>query len=217
MTKSEKLIHEAREMIDDGFDSMGRSIKNPSMLDRYLVAATSKAVRFSDAILVLCNNKLTDEAFPVLRSLIEHSINMRWITQKDSTKRLREYMNDFSEKGFGAPWTDKKLDERMEEVGFGDRDYYDFCVKITYSYAHVNASSLKWSEVIDHPQLSKERWSPDAIYQVVVQMLGHVMKALDSRFEGHFSGYNAIWKQIKVDKDIRNKIEKVRESFKQPS
>lgn len=184
-------------------------------MDRYFVAATYKAVRFSDAISVLCENRMTDEALPILRSLIEHSINMRWIADKDSGKRLKAYMNDLGEKGFGAPWTETKLDKRMEDVGFGSRDYYEYCVKVTYSYAHVNASSLMWGEVFDHPQLSKERWSSDALYQVNAQMLGHVLKALNTHFVGHFDFYNAIWKQVKVDKAIRRKIEKIRQEFKE--
>ena len=214
-TESEVLVHHAKQLINRGFDSLGRSIDKPILLDRYFVAATYKAIRFCDAILVLCEQGMTDEALPILRSLIEHSINMRWIADKDSEKRLKAYMDDLGEKGFGAPWTETKLDKRMEDVGFGSRDYYEYCVKVTYSYAHVNASSLKWGEVFDHPQLSKEKWSPEALYQVTAQMLGHVLKALDTHFSGHFKTYDEIWKQIKVDKNIRKKIEKIKQDLKQ--
>lgn len=215
MTKSKELMYKAKQLIDDGFNKLGRSITNPSLLDRYFLAATYKAVRFSDSIAVLCEQGMTDEALPILRSLIEHSINMRWIAHKDSKDRLKQYMNDLGEKGFGAPWTNVTLVDRMEEVGFRSRDYYDFCVKLTYSYAHVNASSLRWGEVFDHPQLSKEKWSPDALYIVVAQMLGHVLKALDTHFKGNFKGSDNIWKQISVDKDIRKKVEEVKKQFKE--
>lgn len=215
MSKHRKLVDTAKQMIDKGFDLLGRSIDNPSILDRYMLAATYKAVRLSDAVLALCKQGITDEALPTLRSLIEHAMNMRWIINKDTNKRLKLYLNDFSKKGFGEPWTKVNLHDRMVEVGFKDRAYFDFCVKLTYSYAHVNASSLKWGEVIDHPKLSKERWSPDVLYVVVAQMLGHVVKALDTHFPGKFSRYNEIWKQIRVDKDIRKKVEKLRKSLKQ--
>lgn len=215
MSKSEKLVSEAKQLIDDGFDRLGRSINSPSLLDRYFLAATYKAVRFCDSILILCKEGMTDEALPILRSLIEHSINMRWIAHKDSKERLKQYMNDLGEKGFGAPWTNTNLVDRMKEVGFKSRDYFDFCVKLTYSYAHVNASSLRWGEVINHPQLSKEKWSPDALYVAVAQMLGHVLKALDTHFTGNFKGSDDIWNQISVDKDIRKKIEEVKKSFKE--
>lgn len=211
--RPEKLVKSAKQFIDDGFDKMGKTLNSPSLLDRYFLAATYKAVRFSDSISVLCKRGMTDEALPILRSLIEHSINMRWIAHKDSKQRLKQYMDDLGEKGFGIPWTNINLIDRMKEVGFNNRDYFDFCVKVTYSYAHVNASSLRWGEVIDHPQLSKEKWSPDALYVVIAQMLGHVLKALDIHFTGNFKGHDDIWKQISVDKDIRKKYDLVRKSF----
>ena len=201
----EKLVDEMIQNIEDDFDRMGRIVNNPKVLDRYLIASTLKAMRFVDAIKVLCKEGFTDESLPILRSLIEHSINMRWILNKDTEERLKKYMNDLSNKGFGEPWAGKDLFSRMEELGF-NRDYYDFCVKPTYSYSHVNSSSLSWGEVYSHPQLKNERFKPDAIFQVVAQMLGHVMKSLNSRFN-YFKDYDKFWKQIKVDKDVRKKVE----------
>lgn len=215
MSKHRELAQKALKLINAGFDQMDRKIENASLLDRYLVAASMKAVRLADTILFLGDHGVTDEAFPVLRSLVEHAINMRWITEEDTEQRLKMYMSDFSKTKFGTSWANKNLDKRMEDVGFGDRDYYDFCVKLTYSYAHVNASSLRWGEVFDDPRLSKNRWSPDALYAVVAQMLGHVMKALESRYKGYFDGYNGIWREIKVDKNIGKKIETVRKEFEE--
>lgn len=206
----EKLINEVKEKIDQGFDKMERQIKNPSMIDRYSLAATYKAIKFSDAIITLCRSGLVDESMPILRSLIEHSINMRWIMIKNTKNKLKKYLNDLGEKGFGEEWTNGSLLKRMEDVGFKNRDYYDFCVKFTYSFSHVNASSLNWSEVINHPKLQKSRMSPQATYAVVAQMLGHVMKALDDHFNGYFKDYNSIWNQINVDPQIREKFERAR-------
>lgn len=213
-TDYRKLIQEAKKFADEGFGRLGRSISDPSMLDRYMIAATYKAFRLSNAISALCKQEMADEALSILRSLIEHVINMRWITNQHSIERLKLYMNDLGKKGFGAPWTNVNLNDRMFEVGFKDRGYFDYCVKVTYSYAHVNASSLNWAEVIDDPRLKKNRWSEDALYSVVTQMLGHVLKALDTHFPGKFNGYNDIWKQVRVDKNIVQKVEKMKKSFK---
>lgn len=213
MSNHRDLVEKAIELINAGFDQMNRKIENASLLDRYLVAAGMKAMRLADTILFLGDHGVTDEAFPVLRSLVEHAINMRWITEEDTEQRLKMYMGDLGKAKFGISWANKSLDKRMEDVGFGDRNYYDFCVKLTYSYAHINASSLRWGEVFDDPRLRKNRWTPDALYSVVAQMLGHVMKALESRYEGHFDKYNNLWKQIKVDKDIGKKIETMRKEF----
>lgn len=155
MSKYRDEVKKALELINATFDQMDRKIENVSLFDWYLIAASVKAMRLANTILFLGNHGLTDEASPVLRSLVEHAINMRWITDKDTEQRLKMYMSDLGKAKFGSLWVKRSLDRRLEDVGFGNRNYYNFCVKLTYSYAHVNASSLRWGEVFDDPRLSK--------------------------------------------------------------
>lgn len=174
-------------------------------LERYLITAADKSIKFSEAIICLCEHNYANESIPILRSLIEHSINMRWITTKEPEKRAKEYMNnDDIKKGFGRPWTNLKLDQRMIEVGFKDKDYFDFCVKYTYSHAHVNASSLDWGITIK--EIKNDRWIGEPLFATAIQMLGHTMKALNSHYKDKFKDYNKIWNQIKVDKNVREKV-----------
>lgn len=209
------LIDSALNDIDQGFDSFpNRQISDPTFLDRYLLASTYHAIRLSKAIISLCESGFTNESIPVLRTLIEHSINMRWITNKNTKNRLKEYMYDLEEKGFGAKWTTVNLHDRMLEVGFKSSSYYNFCVRVTYDYAHANSTCLNWGEVIDHPQLNADRWSSESLYAVVVQMLAHVMKALDTRYEGQFGNFNQLWSKVPVDPQIDSKIAEVREKLK---
>ena len=211
----EILIRKAKKNIDEGFDKMGRVIKNPSFLERYLVAATLKAVKLSDAIEFLCKNNFNQESLIILRSLIEHSINMRWIMNKNTEKRLKEYLSDLGKIKFGDYWTKQKFNKRMEEVGFENKEYYDYVVKITYAYSHVNASSLEWEKVINDRRLGEKFANPQAIYSIVAQMLGHVQKSLDLHFKGKFNYYNDIWNSIKVDRSsMKEKLEKISNQFK---
>ena len=206
---SKALIIKAKKEIIQGFDLMGNSIENPTILDRYFIAAAHKAINLLDSITVLCEAGLTDESIIILRSLIEHSFNMRWIAHSNSDERLKNYMDDLGEKGFGVSWTQVRLDKKMEEIGFKNRDYYDFCVKLTYSYSHVNAASLDWSLVFDDQRFTGDRSSADALYQVVAQMMGHVLFALNTQFKGKFDGYNKVWSEIPVTRDVRSNFEKV--------
>ena len=48
---------------------------------------------------------------------------MRWIANKDSRERLRQYTSDFAEGSFDTPWTNANLHDRMKEVDFKDKDY----------------------------------------------------------------------------------------------
>lgn len=208
----EVLIKENKKKIENSFNEIGSEIKNPTMIDMYLKVATSKAMRFIDAIIFLCKKNFVNESLPILRSLIEHSINMRWIMEKDTNNRLKDYLSDFSKNKLGERWTNTDLLKRMEEIGFKkNRDYYDFVVRHTYSFAHVNASSLDWHEVIS--ELSKDRMSPNAIYSIVAQMLGHIVKALSIHYGDSFNFYNAIWDKIKVDRTVREKFEIISKKY----
>lgn len=205
----ELLIQKAKKEIDDGFNKMGRTIKNPSSLERYLIASTLKAIKLSDAIVFLCKNNFNNESLIILRSLIEHSLNMHWIMKENTEARLKDYLSDLGKIDFGKRWTPDRFNKRIEDLGF-NKEYYDFVVKKTYAHSHVNASSLEWGSVINDERLKGEPFSAQAIYSIVAQMLGHVLKSLDMHFKGFFNSYSEILKEIKVDRSsIRKKLEKM--------
>jgi len=210
----EPLIQKAKKEIDNGFNKMGRKIDNPSFLEKYLIVSTLKAVKLSDAIVFLCKNDFNNESLIILRSLIEHSVNMHWIIKDNTKEKLSNYISDLEKINYGERWTDVDLSKRLEYLGFKNRDYYDFVIKFTYSHAHVNAKALDWKEVIKIDGLKAETFSDQAIYSIVAQMLCHVLKSLDMNFNGFFSSYSDIWKEIKVDKSsLRNKIEEMVEKL----
>jgi hypothetical protein len=208
----EDLIKEAKNNIERGFKEIGE-IEKPSKLEIFLIGSTIKTIRLTDSIILLCNNHFNDEALIILRSLIELSINMRWITKEDTENRLEEYLSDLEKIEFGSKWSKIPLDQKMINVGYPNKDYYDFVVKLTYSHSHINASVLKLVEILNNNLLkdSYSSFSNEAIYAVTAQMLGHVLKSLDTNFKGTFSSHNDIWKKIKIDKkDIREEIEKIK-------
>ncbi len=206
----ELLIKKAKKEIDNGFNKMGRKIDNPSFLEKHLIVSTLKAVKLSDAIVFLCKNDFNNESLIILRSLIEHSVNMHWIIKDNTKEKLNNYISDLEKINYGERWTEVDLSKRLEDLGFQNRDYYDFVIKFTYSHAHVNASSLEWGEVIKIDGLNSEPFSAQAIYSIVAQMLCHVLKSLDMHFNGFFSSYSDIWNEIKVDKSsLRKKIEEI--------
>lgn len=205
------LIEKAVDYINEGFGNIGGRIENAAMLDCYLMAATHKAIRFSRAVINLCEENFTNESMPILRSFIEHTINMRWIMARDTEKRLKQYLRDWEKKNFGEKWTNATLLSRMSEIGFKNRDYYDFVVKFTYSYAHVNARTLDWGEVmVTDEEILKHKMSSGAVYSIVAQMLGHTLFALNTEYKGKFNYYREIWSHFKKsDKDIRKEFETI--------
>jgi len=189
------LIQKAKNEIDKGFDRLERKVaKRP--IEIFLVTSTIRAIRLTDAIIELCKRNFTDESLPILRSLIETAVNMRWIMNAGAERRLEDYFFQLGEGNwFGGYWADRKLFDRMSEIGFSRR-YYDWVVKFCHDYTHGNARSLPYGLIIPEAK-RKEPMSPEAIYVIVAQMLGHVLKALDDHWSGKFSSYQKIWKEIK--------------------
>ncbi len=203
------LIEKAIEYIGKGFNNAGGKIENPSNLDYYLVASTHKAINFSRAIIILCEKNFNNESMPILRSLIEHTVNMKWIMKEETEKRLKQYLTDWNKKNYGEPWTNRNLAGRMSDIGFKNRDYYDFVVKKTYNYAHVNATTLDWGEVMNEERL-KNKMTTQAIYSVIAQMLGYVLFVLNIKYKGQFAYYSDILENIeKYNGDIRKEFEAI--------
>lgn len=142
---------------------------------------------------------MSDETIPILRSLIENSINFRWIVNKDTRKRLSDYLDDLVKPGFGEKWACLDLYSRMKELGF-QRSYYDFVVRYTYSHSHGNAKSIFSIHHIEQKPFDEE-----SICAVVAQMLGHILRGLEKIYKeyqiNNFS--HEIWSNIEVNLELK--------------
>lgn len=198
MNKYLTLIEKAKQYIDQGFDSFEREIQTKDKIGLFLVLSTIRAARLSDAIIHLCKADFTNESLPILRSLIETAVNIRWIMNKDTEERLKQYYANLAEdKWYGKPWTSVNLKDRMKEIGFKDKFqlYYNLVVKFCHDYTHGGVGTLPYRRLV--PKATRTSMSADAIYAVTSQMLGHVLKALNDYWSGKFNSYKVIWKAIK--------------------
>ena len=91
MNKYLNLIQKSKEYIDQGFDTFQRQLQIKDQIGGFLVLCTLRAARLSDAIVHLYKAGFTDESLPILRSLIETAVNMRWIMNKNTEERLKQY------------------------------------------------------------------------------------------------------------------------------
>lgn len=202
MNKYLDLIQKSKEYIDQGFDTFGRELQTKDQIGGFLVLCTFRAAGLSDAIVHLCKADFTDESLPILRSLIETAVNMRWIMSKDTQKRqerLKQYYANLAEdKWYGEPWTSVNLRDRMKEIGFKGKleAYYDLVVKFCHDYTHGGARILPHRRLISKAS-KKTLMSAGAIYAITSQMLGHVSRALNDHWPGKFDSYKIIWKAIK--------------------
>ncbi|MHC1717006.1 MAG: DUF5677 domain-containing protein [Candidatus Dojkabacteria bacterium] len=197
--KYEKLILDLIKKTDLVFDDIGRELPR-SGETMVLEALGFTSFHIASAIILLCRNGFSQEAMILLRSLIENTVNLKWILNKEKEERIGLYFHDIKEEGFGAGWTEgKNLEMRMSELGF-KREYYDKVVKVTHSFSHVNAESLDWSSVKSgYPRIGEE-----AILAVVYQMLGHVLEVLNKNISEKFS-YKEVFEELKKTR-IKNFI-----------
>ena len=159
------FIQKSKEYIDQGFDTFQREIPTEDTIGVFLVLCTLRATRLSDAIIHLCKAGFTDESLPILRSLIETAVNMRWIMNKDTEQRLEQYYAKLAgDKWYGELWTSVNLRDRMKEIGFKGKleAYYDLVVKFCHDYTHGGARTLPRRRLI--PKTPKKTlMSADAI------------------------------------------------------
>jgi hypothetical protein len=72
-------------------------------LDAVILALLSKALRVGQAICLLVEHGFTDEAFGLSRTLLEVSLTIRYITNKESYERARRFVEYYAKDH--AEWT----------------------------------------------------------------------------------------------------------------
>jgi hypothetical protein len=196
--KLRELAEQSRRDINLGFGEMGNRVNNPTELDVFLFAGARRALSFASAITLLCQSGYTEEAAILTRSLIELAVNMRWIQFADTDKRLEAFFHDFKKRKVGEAWA-KDLRKRMIEIGMHEY-YYNWTIKFLSGIVHTNASSLVYDGVLVEAAGSK--LSESAVLVLAVQMMGHVLYALNERYPNHFSGYDELWEYINTVESI---------------
>lgn len=193
MARYDYLIDQAIDYIGDGFVPFAEGIVNAPTIDVFLITHAFKARRFIDALRILQAKDYSGEALPILRSLVEVAVNMRWVQLKDTDKRLDDYYKDFEKREIGKSWTNTSLLKRMKDIGF-DEPYYNWVVGLCNMYVHANATSMTYGGIIEGERDNDV--AEEAISAISAQMLGHVLYALNQRYEGRFDRADEIWRQI---------------------
>lgn len=191
--KYEQIVATGVARLEGDLRLIQTEIDEGKPMENYLLASTRKALYLIRATTLLCKNDMSPEAMPVLRTLLELSVNMRWIVQDRTHQRLSDYLADKRKSSFGTAWTEITMYDRMDQIGFG-RAYYDLVTKVTYSYSHANAKSLEWKI---NPSNEPRAFAGDILFSVLAQMLGHVVAALNSYFP-QINYHSDIWREIRV-------------------
>ena len=202
----EELLADTEKKLDDAFTEMGE-IREPTLVDIYLLASAVKAIKFSESIMLLCSNRFVKQSLPLLRSFIEHAVNMRWIMHRDTEKRIREYLANLAKPTFGGFWTKISLENRMREIGFREQDYYDLLIKYISEYPHFETESISWNTVKNDERFLLSKIPIEAVRRITVQMLSHVAAALSVWYGTRFSFYKEINRKLSEELEKRTQYQ----------
>lgn len=194
MPKYKKNILEVVNRVDMVFDEIGRDFSH-SQKNMVISGLSTKSFSIINAIILLCDGNYNSEATILLRSLIENTIKLRWLLNKDVELRINEYFQKPEDFSWGKQ--DKVgLKDKMSELGFSD-EYYNKVIRPTCSYSHANSESINWFPVL---KIDKESGlSSGAIYSIAYQMLGHVLKVFNDNLSEEFNFYDEIFQELQKE------------------
>jgi hypothetical protein len=189
------LISLAKAAIDNGFSRVGKRLDPGSAAQRALMLLASRAVAIGNSLVLLAQNSLPNEGLPLLRSLLEISMTMRWIAQEDSEARAKAVMDESRDADWAGLWQTGRLRQRMGEFGFPD-SLNERVPMFCYDHLHANAQGLPWGHVFDDNK--NPGVSADELLKIAAFASGHVVKALEVKWPGQFEGAEQLWEKVKV-------------------
>ncbi|MBI3551976.1 MAG: hypothetical protein HY077_05605 [Elusimicrobia bacterium] len=188
------LIGRAKTAIDNGFSRVGKKLDAASAADRALMLLASRAVAVANALVLLAQNSLANEAAPLLRSLLEIAAAMRWIAAENSEERAIEALEESETADWAGLWQTDRLLERMRASGF-PRDLEDRVGLLCREHLRGNAQGLPWGHKFEHDK--GKGISGEELLRIAALASGHAVKALDVRWPGNFEGAEQLWEKAK--------------------
>ena len=166
------LISRAKAVIDNGFSRVGKNLDVADPVDRALMLLASRAVAIGNALVLLAQHSLANEALPLLRSLLEIAAAIRWIVQDDSARRARTFLDESRGAEWDNLWNTGRLKERMRELGF-PRRLEERSAMFCYDHLHGNAQGLPWGHVFK--ENGEAGITAEELLKIAAFLSGHVV------------------------------------------
>ncbi|MBI5239562.1 MAG: hypothetical protein HY926_03755 [Elusimicrobia bacterium] len=183
MKEALQRLGRAKTVIDRGFSRLGPELKAQDEVGRALMLLSCRSVAVSNALMVLAQHNHANEALPLLRSLLELAVHMRWIAQDDSAARAKDFLKEHDRPQWDGLWAGRRLDERCAALGFPDtvrRQVQSWC------RAHLwgNAAGLPWAHVFA-PAEPRDASARDVL-EAAAALMAEAVAALERRWPGRF-------------------------------
>lgn len=178
----------AKSAIDHGFSKVGRKLKADDPVERVLSGLAGRAIAMGNAVSLLCGRQHANEALPLLRSLLEISVRMRWIAETESTARAQEYIKEAGDPRWDSFLSEERLRARMGELGYSDA-LKAMTQTLCLEHLRANALGIPWGHVFEENKHSGR--SGEDVTRAAGEAMAHVVMALHKRW-GEFPGAEEI-------------------------
>lgn len=179
-----KLIGSAKTAMDHGFSRVGPELDPRDDVARALMALACRSVAVSNALVVLAQRSLANEALPLARSLLEIVVHMRWIADQDGETRAREFFGECGTSNWDGLWPGRRLRERCSALGLpaGLAEQVD-----GWGREHMwgNAAGMPWAHVFTAPAVAAV--PAQSVLAAAASMMAEAVAALERRWPGKFT------------------------------
>lgn len=190
-------VGSAKSRIDAGFSRVGRALGKDDVAARALMTLAARAVAKANALALLAVNSHANEALPILRSLLETAVQMRWIAGGSSRERAAEVLEERRTADWGSLWQEGTLRRRADALGVVDATF-ERVLSSCREHLHANAAGLPWGHL--YADKDDGGVSPEDLLRATAAVMGHVVKALDEKWPGSFPGAEEMWTQAKTSR-----------------
>lgn len=187
----------AKTRMDAGFSRIGRRLSPSEPVDRLLMVLAARSVSQANAIGALSERGLANEALPILRGLAEACLAMRWAVSADMKARAERALQELEASDWGTQWPDARWRERAEAYQV-DAPIAALVLGSAADFARGCAQGLPWAHVVASAARPGRR--AEELLGAAASLLGHALKALDSRWPGEFPGAEELWSRAKISR-----------------
>lgn len=186
-----KLIGMGKACIDQGFSRVGRSLAADDPAQKVLTRLASRSIALANAVALLSLNNHANEALPLLRSLFEISLHMRWIAAQDGAARAEQYLQEHANPDWETLWPSGRLRDRVKVLDY-PQDLAEKILSSCRDHLEANAAGVPWGHVFAGESQAAAGMSPEDLMKTTALVMGHVVKALDLQW-GQFAGAEEMW------------------------
>ena len=187
----------AKTRVDAGFSRVGRKLSPNDPADRALMIMAARAIAQANAVMVLSERGLANEALPILRGLAEVCLTMRWVAEKESTARAVGALAELQDPDWETHWPSARLRERGEAYAVPS-EAIEAVLGAVADFARGSAQGLPWGHVFAEATRPGRR--AEEVLPAAAIFLGHALKALDSRWPGEFPGAEEMWNGANISR-----------------